>query len=64
VALAHDLDEAYLVARSVEWTAEICILARQLGGEHVLSPDVQDAIGRNYGVHISHGDRGSDPSAP
>jgi L-ribulose-5-phosphate 4-epimerase len=64
VALADNLDDAYLVARSVEWTAEICILARQLGGEHVLSPEVQDAVGRNYGVHISHGESRSDPSAP
>ena len=40
VAVGADLDAAYLVAQSVEWTAEICHLARTLlaagAGEHVL----------------------------
>ena len=47
---------------SVEWTAEICHLARTLvaagTGEHVLDRAVQDAIARNYGVTIA----GTDPS--
>ena len=40
VAIGPDLDDAYVVAQSVEWTAEICHLARTLvaagAGEHVL----------------------------
>jgi L-fuculose-phosphate aldolase len=57
VAIAPTLAEAEVVARSVEWTAEICHLARTLlaagAGEHVLDRAVQDAIGRNYGVEIA-----------
>ena len=57
VAIAPTLGEAEVVARSVEWTAEICHLARTLlaagAGEHVLDRAVQEAIGRNYGVSIS-----------
>jgi L-fuculose-phosphate aldolase len=57
VAVAPTLAEAEVVARSVEWTAEICHLARTLlaagTGEHVLDRAVQEAIGRNYGVSIS-----------
>ena len=57
VAVAPTLDEAYVVAQSVEWTAEICHLARTLiaagTGEHVLDRAVQDAIARNYGVAIA-----------
>ena len=44
------------VAQAVEWTAEICHLARTLvaagAGETVLDRDVQAAIARNYGVTI------------
>ncbi len=57
VAVGSDLDAAYLVAQSVEWTAEICHLARTLAaagaGEHTLDADVQDAISRTYGVAIA-----------
>ena len=57
VAVAPTLEEAYVVAQSVEWTAEICHLARTLiaagTGEHVLDRAVQDAIARNYGVVIA-----------
>lgn len=57
VAIAPGLDDAYVVAQSVEWTAEICHLARTLmaagADEHVLDRAVQEAIGRNYGVEIS-----------
>ena len=57
VAVGPDVDDAYLVAQSVEWTAEICHLARTLiaagAGEHVLDRQVRDAIARNYGVAIS-----------
>jgi L-fuculose-phosphate aldolase len=57
VAIAPNLDDAYVVAQSVEWTAEICHLARTLlaagAGEHVLDRDVQAAIARNYGVTIA-----------
>ena len=56
VAVGPDVDDAYLVAQSVEWTAEICHLARTLlaagAGEHVLDRQVRDAIARNYGVVI------------
>lgn len=56
VAIAPELAEAYLVAQSVEWTAEICHLARTLiaagAGEHVLDRQVRDAIARNYGVTL------------
>jgi L-fuculose-phosphate aldolase len=55
VAIGGDLDRTYVVAQSVEWTAQICAIARQLGGEVVLEPDVQDSIGRNYGISIAHG---------
>ena len=48
VALARDLDTAYLIAAQVEWLAEVTYLARTLGGEHVLTAEQQDAIGRNY----------------
>jgi ribulose-5-phosphate 4-epimerase/fuculose-1-phosphate aldolase len=57
VAVGSDLDAAYLVAESVEWTAEICHLARTLiaagAEEHVLDLEVQDAISRTYGVAIA-----------
>ncbi len=57
VAIAPTLGEAEVVARSVEWTAEICHVARTLlaagAGEHVLDRAVQEAIGRNYGVSIA-----------
>jgi ribulose-5-phosphate 4-epimerase/fuculose-1-phosphate aldolase len=57
VAVGSDVDAAYLVAQSVEWTAEICHLARTLtaagAGEHILDTDVQDAISRTYGVAIA-----------
>ena len=57
VAIAPTLDEAFDVAQAVEWTAEICHLARTLlaagTGEHVLDRAVQEAIGRNYGVEIT-----------
>jgi L-ribulose-5-phosphate 4-epimerase len=57
VAVGSDLDEAYLVAQSVEWTAEICHLARTLlaagAAEHTLDLEVQDAISRTYGVAIA-----------
>ena len=48
VAVAGDLDTAYLIAAQVEWLAEVTYLARTLGGEHVLTAEQQDAIGRNY----------------
>ena len=43
VAIGAELDDAYVVAQSVEWTAEICLLARTLAavgaGEHGPRPD-------------------------
>ena len=57
VAVGPDLDAAYLVAQSVEWTAEICHLARTLlaagADEHTLDVEVQDAISRTYGVEFA-----------
>lgn len=58
VAVGPNLDSAYGTALAVEWTAEICYLARTLaaapaGGEVVLGPEVQDAIGRSYGVTVA-----------
>jgi L-fuculose-phosphate aldolase len=53
VAVGEDLDAAELVARAVEWTARICAVARQLGGEHVLDRATQQAIGHNYGITIA-----------
>jgi L-ribulose-5-phosphate 4-epimerase len=57
VAIGPNLDAAYLVAESVEWTAEICHLARTLlaagSGEHVLDREVQEQIARTYGVSIA-----------
>ncbi len=56
VAIGPSVDDAYVVAQSVEWTAEICHLARTLlaagATEHVLDREVQEAIARNYGVPI------------
>jgi L-fuculose-phosphate aldolase len=57
VAIAPTLGEAEIVARSVEWSAEVCLLARTLlaagTGEQVLDRAVQDAIARNYEVEIA-----------
>ena len=57
VAIAPTLDDAEHVARAVEWTAEICHLARTLAaagtGEHVLDREVQAAIARTYGITIT-----------
>lgn len=57
VAIGPTVVDAYLVAQAVEWTAEICHLARTLvaagHGETVLDRDVQAAIARNYGVTIA-----------
>jgi L-fuculose-phosphate aldolase len=53
VAVADDLDTAYMIAAQVEWAAEVTYLARTLGGEHVLTPEQQDAIGRNYRFTIA-----------
>ena len=57
VAIAPTLDKAYVVAQSVDWTAEICHLARTLvaagPGEHVLDAEIRAAIARNYGVTIA-----------
>ena len=57
VAVGATLDDAALVARAVEWTAEICHLARTLvaagAGETVLDRDVRAAMARNYGVTIA-----------
>ena len=57
VAIGPTVGEAYVVAQSVEWTAEICHLARTLvaagAGEHVLDRQVREAIARNYGVTIT-----------
>jgi L-fuculose-phosphate aldolase len=65
VAIGPDLDAAYVVAQSVEWTAEICHHARTLFAagdpEHVLDRDVQEAIARTYGVTIA---RRAGPAAP
>jgi ribulose-5-phosphate 4-epimerase/fuculose-1-phosphate aldolase len=58
VAVAPTLDDAYLVAQSVEWTAQICHLARTLSaagdGAHHLDRSVQAAIAATYGVPIAH----------
>jgi L-fuculose-phosphate aldolase len=57
VAVGPSLDDAYVVAQAVEWTAEICHHARTLlgapAGEFVLDSAVQDLIGRSYGVTIA-----------
>ncbi len=53
VAAAPTMDEAYVVAQSVEWTAHILSVARQLGGEHILSAEIQDTIAANYDVTIA-----------
>ena len=54
VALGDSVDQAELVAAQVEWIAEVAYLAatlrRDLGELTVLPREMQDAIGRNYGV--------------
>ncbi len=66
VAIGPSVDDAYVVAQSVEWTAEICHLARTLlaagATEHVLDREVQEAIARNYGVPIGRGGSPTDGS--
>jgi L-fuculose-phosphate aldolase len=57
VAVGSSIADAALVARAVEWTAEICYLARTLlaaaPAEHVLDAQVRAAIARNYGIEIA-----------
>ncbi len=57
VAIADNLDTAYNVAAQVEWVANVLHLAANIptgfGPAVVLSDDVQDLIGRNYGVTIN-----------
>lgn len=54
VALGESLDKAELVAAQVEWIAEVLYLSStlrtDLGPTVVLPREMQDAIGRNYGV--------------
>lgn len=54
VAFGDSVDQAELVAAQVEWIAEVAYLAatlrRDLGELTVLPREMQDAIGRNYGV--------------
>ena len=65
VAVGPTLDDAFTVAHSVEWTAEICHLARTLAaagtGEHELDVVIQEAIARNYGVTIARQPSGAGP---
>ncbi len=53
VAIGDTVEDAYLVAAQVEWVAEIVYVARTLGGEHVLTPEEQAWIGRNYGIDFA-----------
>jgi L-fuculose-phosphate aldolase len=54
VAVAETLPEAELVARYVEWVAEVCHHAVTLGGEvHVLDRAVQDELAAAYGQPIT-----------
>ena len=66
VALGDSVDQAELVAAQVEWIAEVAYLAStlrsDLGAVKVLPRDMQDAIGRNYGV--TFGRETVAPSAP
>lgn len=54
VAIGDSVADAELVAAQVEWIAEVVYLAstlrRDLGETVVLPHEIQDAIGRNYGV--------------
>jgi L-fuculose-phosphate aldolase len=58
VAIGPDVDAAYLIAAQVEWIAEVSYLARTLGHQEVLPRAVQDGIGGNYGITISHEEDG------
>ena len=53
LAIGDDVDEAYLIARQVEWIAHITHVARSVGTVHVLSAPEQDAIGINYGFAVA-----------
>ncbi len=57
VAIASDLETAYNVAAQVEWVAQVLHLAStirpDLGSAKLLSPEIQDLIGRNYNVTIA-----------
>ncbi len=57
VALGASAAAAELVAAQVEWIAQVCLAARQLGGEHVLTRAQQDEMGRAYGVEIARAHR-------
>ncbi len=53
VAIGTTLDAAVLAVVQVEWIAKISFVARTVGRVHVVPPDQQDAIGRNYGFTIA-----------
>ncbi len=68
VALGESLDKAELLAAQVEWTAEVLYLSStlrtDLGPTVVLPRDMQEAIGRNYGVTFAREGGGQAESAP
>lgn len=53
VAIGDTAESAYLVAAQVEWTAEVCWLARGLGGETALTPQEQDMVAGTYGIALA-----------
>jgi L-fuculose-phosphate aldolase len=68
VAVAGDLETAYNVAAQVEWVAGVAHLAAtippDLGPVTVLPSEVQDLIGRNYGVTIARESGTQKPDKP
>ena len=66
VALGESLEKAELVAAQVEWIAEVLYLSStlraDLGPTVVLSHDMQNAIGHNYGVSFAREAQVTPPS--
>jgi uncharacterized protein len=53
VALGADPEQALTIAAQVEWIAEVSFLAKQLGTEHVLAPEVARQVCGNYGLDLA-----------
>lgn len=62
VAIAADVQAALLVARQVEWIAEITYRAHQLGGAVALPREMQLAMAENYGSYVA-GEHGTGQDA-
>ncbi len=53
VAVGTSAEAALTIAAQVEWIAEVSLLARQLGTQHVLSSAIAQAVCDSYGVVLA-----------